>query len=154
MTNELPSFLKGGDSQGGQSGENHLSGSHNLGLDGERLAGFRVFGILPRVPLTFLKTMGSSSHTGLTALLFWDVLVFSAFLLVSAGSPNMSTSTYTPTRRSVTNWPEMTCGTRRRGHGMDVPRVGGKGRGGDKLTRTAVPSQRGCWPRCRPPCFL
>lgn len=58
--------------------------------------------------LTFLKTIGSSSHTGLMALLFWEVLVFSAFLLVSAGSPNISTSMYTPTRRSVRNWPEIT----------------------------------------------
>lgn len=58
--------------------------------------------------LTFLNTIGSSSHTGLMALLFWEVLVFSAFLLVSAGSPNISTSTYTPTRRSVRNWPEIT----------------------------------------------
>lgn len=66
---------------------------------------------LPR--LTFLKTIGSSSHTGLMALLFWEVLVFSAFLLVSAGSPNMSTSTYTPTRRSVRNWPEITYNTQR-----------------------------------------
>lgn len=60
-------------------------------------------------PLTFLKMMGSSSHTGLMALLFWEVLVLRAFLLVSAGSPNISTSTYTPTRRSVKNWPEITC---------------------------------------------
>lgn len=66
---------------------------------------------LPR--LTFLKTIGSSSHTGLMALLFWEVLVFSAFLLVSAGSPNISTSTYTPTRRSVRNWPEITYNTQR-----------------------------------------
>lgn len=58
--------------------------------------------------LTFLKTIGSSSQTGLMALLFWEVLVFSAFLLVSAGSPNISTSTYTPTLRSVRNWPEIT----------------------------------------------
>lgn len=63
--------------------------------------------------LTFLKTIGSSSHTGLMALLFWEVLVFSAFLLVSAGSPNISTSTYTPTRRSVRNWPEITYDTHR-----------------------------------------
>lgn len=58
--------------------------------------------------VTFLKTIGSSSHRGLMALLFWEVLVFSAFLLVSAGSPNISTSMYTPTRRSVRNWPEIT----------------------------------------------
>lgn len=64
--------------------------------------------IIPGLRFTFLKTIGSSSHTGLMALLFWEVLVFSAFLLVSAGSPNISTSMYTPTRRSVTNWPEIT----------------------------------------------
>lgn len=68
-----------------------------------------LFSLLHLLHHTFLKTMGSSSHTGLTALLFCEVLVFSAFLLVSAGSPNISTSTYTPTRRSVSNCPEITC---------------------------------------------
>lgn len=36
-----------------------------------------------------------------------DVLVL-YFLFVSVGSPNMSTSTYTPTFLSVKNWPEIT----------------------------------------------
>ncbi len=56
--------------------------------------------------LTFLKTMASSSHTGLMALP-WDVLVLNAFLLVSTGRPNMSISTYVPTFLSDRNWPEM-----------------------------------------------
>lgn len=56
--------------------------------------------------LTFLKTMASSSQTGLMALP-WDVLVLNAFLLVSTGKPNMSISTYVPTFLSDRNWPEM-----------------------------------------------
>lgn len=96
-------------------------------------------------PLTFLKMMGSSSHTGLMALLFWEVLVLSAFLLVSAGSPNISTSTYTPTRRSVTNWPEITCERRRA--------VKNRREEGKAQEKAVLPSQRECWPRCRPQCF-
>lgn len=56
--------------------------------------------------LTFLKTMASSSQTGLIALPC-DVLVLNAFLLVSTGSPNMSISAYVPTFLSDRNWPEM-----------------------------------------------
>lgn len=56
--------------------------------------------------LTFLKTMASSSQTGLIALPC-DVLVLNAFLLVSTGRPNMSISTYVPTFLSDRNWPEM-----------------------------------------------
>lgn len=56
--------------------------------------------------LTFLKTMESSSQTGLMALP-WEVLVLKAFLLVSTGKPNMSISTYVPTFLSDRNWPEM-----------------------------------------------
>lgn len=41
---------------------------------------------------TFLNTMGSSSQTGFTAFPC-DVLVLNAFLLVSTGKPNISTST-------------------------------------------------------------
>ena len=55
---------------------------------------------------TFLKTMASSSHTGLMALPC-DVLVLNAFLLVSTGKPNMSISTQVPTFLSDRNWPEM-----------------------------------------------
>lgn len=55
---------------------------------------------------TFLKTMASSSQTGLMALPC-DVLVLNAFLLVSTGKPNMSISTYVPTFLSDRNWPEM-----------------------------------------------
>lgn len=106
MTNKLPSFLKSSNSQRGQSGKNDLSDSYSQ---------FLLYDPPSTIPsltyLTFLKTMGSSSHTGLMALLFWEVLVFSAFLLVSAGRPNISISTYTPTRRSVRNWPEITCDT-------------------------------------------
>jgi len=114
MANKLPSFLKSGDSQRGQSWEDHLSEWSQRGVRGHGVRGRGVNQIINIISdwmpslLTFLKTMGSSSHTGLMALLFWEVLVFSAFLLVSAGSPNMSTSTYTPTRRSVRNWPEIT----------------------------------------------
>lgn len=56
--------------------------------------------------LTFLKTMASSSQTGLIALPC-DVLVLNAFLLVSTGRPNMSISTYVPTFLSDRNWPEI-----------------------------------------------
>lgn len=76
-----------------------------------RQAEILLHDLVSLLPLTFLKTIGSSSHTGLMALLFWEVLVFRAFLRVSAGSPNISTSMYTPTRRSVRNWPEITWGT-------------------------------------------
>lgn len=55
---------------------------------------------------TFLKTMASSSQTGLMALP-WEVLVLNAFLFVSTGKPNMSISTYVPTFLSDRNWPEM-----------------------------------------------
>lgn len=55
---------------------------------------------------TFLKTMASSSQTGLMALP-WDVFVLKAFLLVSTGRPNMSISTYVPTFLSDRNWPEI-----------------------------------------------
>lgn len=55
---------------------------------------------------TFLKTIASSSQTGLMALP-WDVFVLKAFLLVSTGRPNMSISTYVPTFLSDRNWPEM-----------------------------------------------
>lgn len=41
---------------------------------------------------TFLNTMGSSSQTGFTAFPC-DVFVLNAFLLVSTGKPNISTST-------------------------------------------------------------
>lgn len=112
---------------------------------------------------TFLKTMGSSSHTGLMALLFCEVLVFNAFLLVSAGSPNISTSTYTPTRRSVRNCPEITCERHRvvktdryrAKNGYFLPRSEKECENmqTNKIEAT-VPSQRGCWRRCHPPCFL
>lgn len=102
MADKLPSLLESGDSQRGQSGKDHLSESRSVSSLPARMH----FCFLPL--LTFLKMMGSSSHTGLMALLFWEVLVLRAFLLVSAGSPNISTSTYTPTRRSVKNWPEIT----------------------------------------------
>lgn len=104
MADKLPSLLESGDSQRGQSGKDHLSESCAVSS-----LPARVHYFLFSPPLTFLKMMGSSSHTGLMALLFWEVLVLRAFLLVSAGSPNISTSTYTPTRRSVKNWPEITC---------------------------------------------
>lgn len=105
MTNKLSSFFKGGDPQRGQSRKDHLPDSFSQFFPDEPPHRCNHHGSLW---LTFLKTIGSSSHTGLMALLFWEVLVFSAFLLVSAGSPNISTSTYTPTRRSVRNWPEIT----------------------------------------------
>ena len=113
MTDKLPSFLKGSDPQRGQSGKNHLREGWGHSVRGQRRFVCLLVSSLSCLRLTFLKTMGSSSHTGLMALLFWEVLVFSAFLLVSAGSPNMSTSTYTPTRRSVRNWPEITYRTSR-----------------------------------------
>lgn len=107
MTNKLPSFFKGGNPQRGQSGKDHLpESSSQFFLDESPHP--TISTIITGLCLTFLKTIGSSSHTGLMALLFWEVLVFSAFLLVSAGSPNISTSMYTPTRRSVRNWPEIT----------------------------------------------
>ena len=53
-----------------------------------------------------MKTMGSSSQTGLMALP-WEVLVLKALRLVSTGRPNMSISTYVPTFLSDRNWPEM-----------------------------------------------
>lgn len=56
--------------------------------------------------LTFLKTIASSSQTGLIALP-WYVLVLNAFLLVSTGKPNISISTYVPTFLSDRNWPEI-----------------------------------------------
>lgn len=56
--------------------------------------------------VTLLKTNISSSHTGSSEFPL-DVLVL-YFLFVSAGSPKMSTSTYTPTFLSVRNWPEIT----------------------------------------------
>lgn len=55
---------------------------------------------------TLVKTNISSSHTGSKEFPL-DVLVL-YFLFVSVGSPNMSTSTYTPTFLSVKNWPEIT----------------------------------------------
>uniref|UniRef100_A0A182QX47 Uncharacterized protein n=1 Tax=Anopheles farauti TaxID=69004 RepID=A0A182QX47_9DIPT len=56
---------------------------------------------------TFLNTNGSSSYTGLMPL-SRTILVRNFLRTVSAGSPNMSTSTYVPTFLSVRNWPDMT----------------------------------------------
>lgn len=107
MTNKFPSFLKSSNSQRGQSRKYHLSENWSQFL----LYDPPPISLLSCNYLTFLKMIGSSSHIGLMALLFWEVLVFNAFLLVSAGSPNISTSTYTPTRRSVRNCPEITYNT-------------------------------------------
>lgn len=48
---------------------------------------------------------GSSSHTGLKEFP-WEVFVLN-FLFVSTGKPNISTSTYIPTRLSDRNCPEI-----------------------------------------------
>ena len=55
---------------------------------------------------TFLNTKGSSSYTGLMAL-FGTILVLYFLLTVSAGKPNISTSTYVPTFLSDSHWPEI-----------------------------------------------
>ena len=57
---------------------------------------------------TFSKTKLLSSYCGLMPLPL-TVLVLYFFLTVSAGRPNISTSTYVPTLFSLRNWPEMTC---------------------------------------------
>lgn len=98
MPYELAVFLKDSDPQRGHRRENHLCGGGDVEIGGQACE-------TPSKP-TLLKTNISSSQTGSREFPL-DVLVL-YFLFVSAGSPNMSTSTYTPTFLSIKNWPEIT----------------------------------------------
>lgn len=119
MADNLPAVLIDGYSQRRKSGKNHLKESIRYRIATLLRADMKYVWSTRKVPkvsnkstcfwFTFLKTMGSSSHTGLTALP-GDVFVRNAFLFVSTGRPNISTSTYVPTFLSDRNCPDMICG--------------------------------------------
>lgn len=101
MPDELTALLVGSDSHAGQLGQHDLFEKKikkNVQTNSSRYVN-QIY--------TFLNTNGASSYTGFIPFSRTH-LVRNFLRTVSAGRPNMSTSTYVPIFLSLRNWPDST----------------------------------------------